>query len=190
MESPQHIAIIGSGTMGAQIACLFSSIGISVDLFDLPDLNNPKDPLGKIKLSLKNLEKMDPSPLAHPNTLLNITPRNLESELDLQCLNQADWVIEAIVEKLDIKTKLFEKIISYLNLKNNFILASNTSGLSINAMLENLPQDLKEKIKTRFCGMHFFNPPRYLNLVELIPSKNFDLNLLDYLESFLVRYLG
>ena len=179
-----RVAVIGAGTMGAQIACVFSSIGILVDLFDLPDLNNLKDPLNKIKSSLKNLEKLDPSPLSHPNTLLNITPRNLELESDLNLLNQADLVLEAIVEKLEIKIKLFEKIIPYLNL--NTLLASNTSGLSINTMASYLPLEIQK----RFCGIHFFNPPRYLNLVELIPSKNFDLNLLDQLESFLVRYLG
>jgi len=184
LQSPQHVAIIGSGTMGAQIACLFSSVGIRVDLFDLPDLNNPKDPLGKIKLSLKSLEKLDPSPLSHPDTLLNIIPRNLDLDSDLKFLSQADWVIEAIVEKLDTKTKCFEKIIPYL--KPHAVLASNTSGLSINSMAKHLPIEIQK----RFCGVHFFNPPRYLPLVELIPNEKTDLNLLDQIETFLVRYLG
>ncbi len=170
------ISVIGSGTMGAQIACLFATAGISVNLFDLSTVD--------VKAALQKLKKMDPSPLGHPETLDRITPRNLDLVEDLEVLRKSDWVIEAILEKLEIKQALFKKIVPYL--KSSAVLASNTSGLSINAMAEQLPEIWKQ----RFCGMHFFNPPRYLPLVELIPSDKTDQNLLDQIEIFLVRFLG
>ena len=179
----KNIAIIGAGTMGAQIACLFASAGIAVELFDLPSID--------IKNTvLKKMAKLEPSPIAHPLCLENIFSRDLTSEKDLEKLTEVDWVIEAIVEKIEIKKELFKKIENYLlnNIKNNsnFILATNTSGLSIETMASILP----EEIKPRFFGIHFFNPPRYLPLVEIIPNVKTELRLLDWAENFLVRYLG
>lgn len=172
----ERVSVIGSGVMGSQIACLFATIGILVELFDLPNVD--------VKANLEKLKKMDPSPLGHPETLNRIHPRNLGFAGDLEYLQKSDWVIEAIVEKLDAKQDLFQKIMPYL--KPGAVLASNTSGLSINAMAKNLPDDWRQN----FCGVHFFNPPRYLPLVELIPNEKTNLNLLDQIETFLVRDLG
>lgn len=173
----KQFAVIGSGTMGAQIAALLSNAGFNVFLFDLQ-----KEGYNLAEAGCAKLLKMDPAPLASPTFLQFIHPKNLEHDLPL--LLTCDLIIEAVPEEMSIKENLFKKIAPFL--KETALLASNTSGLSIEKMAETLPSALKP----RFLGMHFFNPPRYLPLVELIPHSQTDPLLMDQVEAFLVSDLG
>lgn len=169
----QKVAVLGSGVMGSQIAAHFANCNYQVLLYDLENYSN---------LALKNLLKLKPSPIFTNSKLNNITAVNYDHNLEE--LKSCDLIIEAVAENIDIKSKLYTKIINFINQKT--ILCTNTSGLSINKLAECLPNN----IRTRFCGIHFFNPPRYQKLVELIPSNSTDENILNQLEKFLVRYLG
>ncbi len=172
-----QFAVIGAGTMGAQIAGQLANAGFSVFLFDLKQSGHNVSEAGRAKLL-----KMEPAPLASRRFVEFIVPKNLED--DLACLSQCDVVIEAVLEDLALKADLFKKIMPFL--RADALLASNTSGLSI----EKLAAVLPKAMQPRFLGMHFFNPPRYLPLVELIAHAKTDSNLLNQLESFLVSYLG
>lgn len=170
-------AVLGAGTMGAQIAAHLANAGFEVYLFDLK-----KDGKNLAEAGKARLLKIDPAPLALNSFADFIVPKNLEE--DLEYLKECDLVIEAILEKLDLKEALYKKIAPYLN--DQAILASNTSGLSIEKLSSVLPKSLEG----RFLGMHFFNPPRYLPLVELIPHSKTKPVLLNELETFLTSYLG
>ncbi len=172
-----QFAVIGAGTMGAQIAGQLANAGFSVFLFDLKKDGHNLSEAGRAKLL-----KMEPAPLASQGFIEFIVPKNLED--DLVCLSKCDVVIEAVLEDLALKAELFKKITPFL--KADALLASNTSGLSI----EKLAAVLDPKIATRFLGVHFFNPPRYLPLVELIPHTKTDPKVLNQLETFLVASLG
>ncbi|MCX7122811.1 MAG: 3-hydroxyacyl-CoA dehydrogenase/enoyl-CoA hydratase family protein [Gammaproteobacteria bacterium] len=175
--NPTHIAVIGSGTMGAQIAAHFANAGFSVYLFDLK-----KEGVNLAEAGKARLLKMDPEPFASKQFADFIVPKNLQD--DLACLQTCDLVIEAISENLKIKADVYAQIAPYLN--EHACLASNTSGLSISALADHMPKI----VQPRFLGMHFFNPPRYLPLVELVPHAQTCLQLLDDLETFLVSHLG
>ena len=175
--NPTQIAVIGSGTMGAQIAAHCVNAGLSVYLFDLK-----KDGVNLAIAGKARLAKLDPEPLASKTLMDFIVLKNLEDDLD--CLRHCDLIIEAISEEMHLKADLYKKIAPYLN--NQACLASNTSGLSITKLAQHLP----EKLQPRFLGMHFFNPPRYLPLVELVPHAQTDAQLLNDLETFLVSKLG
>ena len=175
--NPTQIAVIGSGTMGAQIAAHCVNAGLSVYLFDLKKEGVNLAVAGKARLA-----KLDPEPLASKALLDFILTKNLEDDLD--CLKNCDLIIEAISEDMSLKVDLYKKIAPYLN--DTACLASNTSGLSITQLAKCLP----EKLQSRFLGMHFFNPPRYLSLVELVPHAKTDGQSLDDLETFLVSKLG
>lgn len=172
-----QFAVIGSGTMGAQIAAHLVNAGFSVYLFDLK-----KDGINLADAGKARLLKTDPEPLASKSFMQFISPKNLED--DLECLKECDLIIEAVLEDLDLKEKLYNKIAPFLS--QSAILASNTSGLSIEKLGSVLPKGLQ----SRFLGMHFFNPPRYLPLIELIPHSHTEPALLDALEIFLTSYLG
>lgn len=174
------VAVLGAGVMGAQIAAHFVNAGFTTKLYDLPvEGDNPK---AGVQKSIKMLTKLKPSPLGMPSLAARIEANDYEN--DLKGLHSCDLVVEAISERLDWKNALFESITPYLNEKA--ILATNSSGLSIEKMAECLPQS----VKPRFCGVHFFNPPRYMKLVELIPSTQTDPGVLDALETLLVDRLG
>ena len=176
----RKVAVLGAGVMGVQIAAHLVNANVETLLFELPaqesDLN------GNVLKALEGLKKLDPAPLASPAKLHSIQPANYEQHLEL--LRDCDLVIEAIAERIDWKTALYQKIAPYLGA--NSLFASNTSGLSINKLAEAFP----EKMRHRFCGIHFFNPPRYMHLVELIPCVGTEAFLLDHLETFLVSTLG
>ncbi len=176
----RKVAVLGAGVMGAQIATHFVNVGITPILFDLPTEGNDQNAL--VKQSLKSLKELHPSPLALDSLFQLIEVANYGHDLAL--LRECDLVIEAISERLDWKQDLYRKITPYLNPQS--VLVSNTSGLSINKLALSLPTS----IRSRFCGVHFFNPPRYMTLVELIPHKETDKLLLEQLESFLVMELG
>lgn len=177
----EKVAVLGAGVMGAQIAAHFGNAGIPVVLFDLKAPNDK--PANEILTkAIAGLQKMNPKPLASAQTLRYITLANYNDNLDE--LKGCDLIIEAIAERLDWKESLYSKISDYVN--ENAILASNTSGLSIESLATVLPENLRH----RFCGVHFFNPPRYMPLVELIPHTTTDSSILVQLESFLVTNIG
>jgi len=172
-----RFAVIGAGTMGAQIAAHLVNAGFRVDLFDLKKGSQNLSEAGRAKLL-----QTDPAPLASKKFIEFITPKNLED--DLESLKDADLIIEAVLEDLKLKEKLYAQIAPFVSAHT--IVASNTSGLSIEKLANVLPKALRPK----FLGMHFFNPPRYLPLVELIPHAHTDPELMDKLETFTTSYLG
>ncbi|OWT63847.1 3-hydroxyacyl-CoA dehydrogenase/enoyl-CoA hydratase family protein [Candidimonas nitroreducens] len=176
----RKVAVCGAGVMGAQIAAHCVNAGVPVVLFDLPAKQGDKN--GIASKAIAQLRKLNPAPLGTPDLADLITPANYEEHLGL--LAGCDLVIEAIAERLDWKRDLYQKLAPAVG--PHTILASNTSGLSITALSEVLPESLRH----RFCGVHFFNPPRYMHLVELIPTAATEPGLLDALETFLVSRLG
>ncbi|KTD16118.1 3-hydroxyacyl-CoA dehydrogenase/enoyl-CoA hydratase family protein [Legionella jordanis] len=183
MQEPffiKKVAVLGAGVMGAQIAAHCVNAGIETLLFDLAAKEGGSNAL--VEKAISNLSKLKPSPLATPHTASFLKAQNYEE--NLQALADCDLIIEAIAERLDWKEDLYQKIAPYLNKKT--ILVSNTSGLSINTLSGVLP----EAQRSRFCGVHFFNPPRYMHLAELIPADTTEPALLDELETWLTRRLG
>ncbi|MDP3872492.1 MAG: 3-hydroxyacyl-CoA dehydrogenase NAD-binding domain-containing protein [Methyloversatilis sp.] len=176
----RRVAVLGAGVMGAQIAAHCANANVSVVLFDLAAKEG--DPDGIVKRALDGLKKLEPAPLATADRLALIDIANYDR--DLARLGECDLVIEAIAERMDWKHGLYAKVAPHL--RADAIFASNTSGLSINALADGCPDSLR----SRFCGVHFFNPPRYMSLVELIPSRSTDAALLDALETFLTTTLG
>jgi 3-hydroxyacyl-CoA dehydrogenase len=173
-------AVLGAGVMGAQIAAHLANANVPVVLFDLPAKDGDKN--GIVKKALDGLKKLDPAPLANKGKLQFIDAANYDENLPL--LAECDLVIEAIAERMDWKNDLYAKIAPHLGA--NAVIASNTSGLSINTLAEGLPVD----VRPRFCGIHFFNPPRYMHLVEIIGTKSTDAGTLDALETWLTSRLG
>jgi 3-hydroxyacyl-CoA dehydrogenase len=178
--SVKKVAVLGAGVMGAQIAAHLANLRVPVLLFDLPAAEGPKSGIA-IK-AIEGLKKIKPAPLGVPEDAALIEPANYEEHLAL--LKGCDLVIEAIAERMDWKTALYEKIAPFI--APHTIVASNTSGLSITEMSQALP----EAIKPRFCGIHFFNPPRYMALVELINTPSTGAEVLDTLEAFVTSTLG
>ena len=173
-------AVLGAGVMGAQIAAHLANANVPVVLFDLPAKDGDKN--GVVKKALDGLKKLDPAPLANKGKLKFIDAANYDEHLPL--LAECDLVIEAIAERMDWKNDLYAKIAPHL--KADAIIASNTSGLSMNALVQGLP----EAVRPRFCGIHFFNPPRYMHLVEIIGTRSTDGSTLDALETWLTSRLG
>jgi 3-hydroxyacyl-CoA dehydrogenase len=173
-------AVLGAGVMGAQIAAHLANAGVPALLFDLAGKEG--DPNGIVLKAIENLKKLEPSPLAAKDRADSIVPANYDQHLAL--LSECDLVIEAISERMDWKKALYEKVAPHIGAQAIF--ASNTSGLSINALGQACPAALRP----RFCGIHFFNPPRYMHLVELIAQRDTQPELLDQLETFLVTTLG
>lgn len=173
-------AVLGAGVMGAQIAAHLANARVPVLLFDLPARAGDRN--GPVRQALDGLRKLEPPPLASRDTLHYIDPANYDEHLPW--LADCDLVIEAIAERLDWKRDLYGRIAPHL--APGAILATNTSGLSIAALAEGLPVSLQP----RFCGVHFFNPPRYMPLVEIIAGPASDLGRLDALETWLTSRLG
>ncbi|MBL8480881.1 MAG: 3-hydroxyacyl-CoA dehydrogenase/enoyl-CoA hydratase family protein [Rhodocyclaceae bacterium] len=176
----RKLAVLGAGVMGAQIAAHCANADIPVLLFDLAAPQG--DPNGIVQKALANLRKMEPAPLATGERAQHIVAANYDQ--NLAQLAECDLVIEAIAERMDWKLDLYAKVAPHI--RPGAIFASNTSGLSINKLAEGCPDSLRP----RFCGVHFFNPPRYMSLVELIPAAATDATLLDDLEQFLTTTLG
>ena len=176
----RRAAVLGAGVMGAQIAAHLANADVPVVLFDLAAKEG--DPNGIVKKALDGLKKLDPAPLASKERLAHIDAANYEQHLAL--LGECDLVIEAIAEKMEWKEDLYRKIAPHL--KAGAIVASNTSGLSINKLSSTVPAEKR----ANFCGIHFFNPPRYMPLVEIIATTDSDPAMLDRLETWLVSCLG
>ncbi len=176
----KKVAVLGAGVMGAQIAAHLVNVKVPVVLFDLPAKEGPKS--GIAERAIANLKKLKPSPIGVAEDADLIQPANYEEHLKL--LKGCDLIIEAIAERMDWKLDLYTKIAPHV--AKHAIVASNTSGLSITKLSEALP----DAIKPRFCGIHFFNPPRYMPLVELIATPTTQPVVLDQLEAFVTSGLG
>ncbi len=191
----KKVAVLGSGVMGSGIACHFANIGLEVLLIDivpreLTDAEKAKgltlnDKVVRNRIvndSLKAALKSKPSPIYKQSFAKRITTGNFED--DLPKIKECDWVIEVVIERLDIKQQVFEKVDKFR--RPGTLVTSNTSGISIEKMRENRSEDFQK----HFCGTHFFNPPRYLQLFEIIPSSKTSPEVLEFLEDFASRYLG
>ncbi|NDU91212.1 MAG: 3-hydroxyacyl-CoA dehydrogenase/enoyl-CoA hydratase family protein, partial [Ferrovum sp.] len=168
----RKVAVLGAGVMGAQIAAHLINLRVPVLLFDLA---TPEK-------AVERLKKIRPAPLGLASDADLIQSANYDQHLPL--LQECDLIIEAIGERMDWKSELYRRIAPHVGA--HVILASNTSGLSITALSQELPEVLRE----RFCGIHFFNPPRYMSLVELIPTAATAATILDDLETFVTTSLG
>jgi 3-hydroxyacyl-CoA dehydrogenase len=191
----RKVAILGSGIMGSRIACHFANIGCEVLLLDIvpTELNSIEIAKGLtlesklvrnriVQNSLDSTIKSNPSPIYKKEFISRIELGNFED--DLAKIASCDWIIEVVVERLDIKKQLFEKVEAFR--KQGTIISTNTSGIPIHLMLEGRSVDFK----AHFCGTHFFNPPRYLHLLEIIPSPETNTDIVDFLLDFGSRFLG
>ncbi|BAX79272.1 3-hydroxyacyl-CoA dehydrogenase/enoyl-CoA hydratase family protein [Labilibaculum antarcticum] len=191
----RKVAVLGAGVMGAQIACHFANIGMEVLLLDIPpkELNADEEKAGfslahaKVRNRIVNqllarTVKMHPDPLYLKSFAERILTGNFED--DLSRIQDCDWVIEVIIENLGIKQKLYTRIEEFR--KPGSLITSNTSGIPIGMLLEGRSDDFKQS----FCGTHFFNPPRYLKLLEIIPSKHTSQEVINFLTEFGERHLG
>jgi 3-hydroxyacyl-CoA dehydrogenase len=176
----RKVAVLGAGVMGAQIAAHLVNCRVPVVLFDLAAKEGAKS--GVALKAIDNLKKLKPAPLGVAEDAALIQAANYEEHLGL--LAECDLVIEAIAERMDWKLELYTRIAPHV--PAHALLASNTSGLSITQLSAALP----EAIKPRFCGIHFFNPPRYMALVELIDTPTTEPRVLDALEAFVTSFLG
>lgn len=176
----RKVAVLGAGVMGAQIAAHCANADVPVLLFDLPAKDGKPNAI--VDKALAGLKKLDPAPLAAKDRAAFIDAANYGS--DLEKLRECDLIIEAIAEKMEWKLDLYAKVAPFI--RPDAIFASNTSGLSINGLAEGMPAALRG----RFCGIHFFNPPRYMSLVELIATRDTEAAMLDQLESWLTTRLG
>jgi 3-hydroxyacyl-CoA dehydrogenase len=191
----KKIAIIGSGIMGSGIACHFANIGVDVLLLDIvPRELNDKEKAKGLTLddkvvrnrivndSLTASLKSKPSPIYHQSFASRITTGNLED--DISKVKDFDWIMEVVVERLDIKKQVFEKLEKYRT--PGTLITSNTSGIPIHFMSEGRSDDFQK----HFCGTHFFNPARYLKLFEIIPGPKTDASVLDFLNEYGEKFLG
>ena len=187
--------VLGSGIMGSRIACHFANIGLEVLLLDIAPkeltdqekakgltLDSPHVKNRIVNTSLQTAISSKPSPLYHQEKTSLITTGNFDD--DLSKIKDYDWVLEAVVENLEIKKSLFEKVELYR--KPGTLISSNTSGIPINFMLEGRSEDFQK----HFCGTHFFNPPRYLKLLEIIPTKKTDPKIVDFFLHYGDLFLG
>ena len=178
--SIRRVAVLGAGVMGAQIAAHLANADVPVVLFDLPAKDG--DPNGIVTKAIASMVKLSPAPFATKERAELIQPANYDQHPEE--LRSCDLLIEAIAERPDWKADLYKKVTPYLN--DRAILATNTSGLPLSMLAESVP----ESVRPRFCGIHFFNPPRYMALVEVIPCQTTNPAILDLLETFLVSTLG
>jgi 3-hydroxyacyl-CoA dehydrogenase len=178
------VTVLGSGVMGSRIACLFAGIGVQVLLLDIPAPDS-KDSKTKNKIvndALAAAAKSSPSPLYTKENLKNITTGNFED--NMKDIASSDWIIEVVVERLDIKKQVFEQVEKFR--KPGTLITSNTSGIPIYLLAEGRSDDFKK----HFCGTHFFNPPRYLRLLEIIPTEFTDKEVVDFLMHYGDLFLG
>ncbi|WP_163536375.1 3-hydroxyacyl-CoA dehydrogenase/enoyl-CoA hydratase family protein [Gracilibacillus sp. YIM 98692] len=191
----RRAAVIGSGVMGASIAAHLANVGIPCLLLDIvPDQLTEEEKRKGLNLdskevrnrkavnAIKRLKKTKPAPLYDEDLVSFITPGNIED--DLERIKEVDWIIEVIVENLDMKKQLFERVETVW--EKGTIVSSNTSGISINAMVEGR----SEEFKKHFLGTHFFNPPRYMKLLEIIPGKQTLPEIVDIMSQFCEKKLG
>ena len=177
----KKVVVLGSGIMGSGISCHLANVGLEVLMLDLAS-KDAKDVNQIANNALNNAIKAKPAPLYLDSFAKNITTGNFEQ--DMHKISEADWIIEVVVERLDIKQKIYEQVETYR--KKGTIVSSNTSGIPIWMMAEGRSEDFK----ANFLGTHFFNPPRYLKLLEIIPSKYTDPNITHFMMEFGQNILG
>ena len=192
MKLNRHInkvAVVGSGIMGSRIACHFANIGVEVLLLDIVPFDLKEDQKQDkvvrnsiVNDALKHTLKSKPSPIYSKSFSSRINTGNLEDDLDK--IREVDWIIEVVVEQLYIKKQVFEKIEQYR--KEGTLISSNTSGIPIENMIDGRSEDFQK----HFCGTHFFNPPRYLKLLEIIPTTKTDTEVTDFLMNYGDKFLG
>ncbi|WP_435139010.1 3-hydroxyacyl-CoA dehydrogenase NAD-binding domain-containing protein [Formosa sp. A9] len=191
----KKVAVIGSGIMGSGIACHFANIGVNVLLLDIVprELNATEQAKGLsltdktvrnriVNESLAAALKSKPSPIYHQKFASRITTGNLED--DIAKVKDVDWIIEVVVERLDIKKQVFENLEKHRT--PGTLITSNTSGIPIQFMSEGRSEDFQQ----HFCGTHFFNPARYLKLFEIIPGPQTSPEVLDFLNNYGEQFLG
>ncbi len=191
----KKVAILGSGIMGSGIACHFANIGIEVLLIDILPKDTTEIEKAKgltlndrqvrnriVNDSLQAALKSRPSPIYSQSFASRISTGNFDD--DLPKIKDCDWIIEVVVERLDIKKQVFDKLEKFR--KKGTLISTNTSGISIESMIEGRSDDFQK----HFCGTHFFNPPRYLQLFEIIPSSKTDPEIINFLNDYAGRYLG
>src|SRR5690606_15982585 len=191
----KKVAVIGSGIMGSGIACHFANIGCEVLLLDIipRELTDAEQKKGltlesksvRNRIVNDNLQaalKSKPSPIYHPKFAERISTGNTTD--DMAKIATADWIIEVVVERLDIKKQVFEQIEKFR--KPGTLITSNTSGIPIQFMAEGRSEDFRK----HFCGTHFFNPARYLKLFEIIPGPDTSEEVLDFLNDYGEKFLG
>ncbi len=191
----KNVAVLGSGIMGSRIACHFANVGLNVLLLDIvPKELTPEETLKKltpdspqvknriVNSALQLTIKTNPSPLYRKSSASLIKTGNFDD--NLKDIAGCDWVIEAVVENLDIKKSLFEKVEKFR--KSGTLITSNTSGIPIRLMAEGRSDDFRK----HFCGTHFFNPPRYLRLLEIIPGPDTSSEVVDFLSEYGDLFLG
>lgn len=189
------VAIIGSGIMGSGIACHFANIGVEVLLLDIVprELNDKEKKQGLslqdkqvrnriVNTALQEALKSKPSPIYHKDFANRITTGNLED--DISKVSEVDWIMEVVVERLDIKKQVFDNLEKYR--RPGTLITSNTSGIPIQQMSEGRSEDFQK----HFCGTHFFNPPRYLRLFEIIPGPKTSPEVLEFLNEYGEKFLG
>ncbi|MBZ9729361.1 enoyl-CoA hydratase/isomerase family protein [Salegentibacter sp. JZCK2] len=189
------VAVIGSGIMGSGIACHFANIGVEVLLLDIVprELNEKEKKKGLtledkevrdrlVNESLQSALKSKPSPIYHKDFANRIETGNMED--DISKVSEADWIIEVVVERLDIKKQVFDNLEKHR--KKGTLISSNTSGIPIQQMNEGRSEDFQQ----HFCGTHFFNPPRYLKLFEIIPGPDTKPEVLEFLNEYGEKFLG
>lgn len=189
------VAVIGSGIMGSGIACHFANIGVEVLLLDIVprELNDAEKKKGLtledkvvrnriVNDDLQKAIKSNPAPLYHKDFAKRISTGNLED--DISKVKTADWIIEVVVERLDIKKQVFENLAKHR--KEGTLITTNTSGIPIHLMSEGHSEDFQK----HFCGTHFFNPPRYLKLFEIIPGPKTSPEVLEFLNEYGEKFLG
>jgi len=183
----KKVAILGSGVMGSRIACHFAGIGVQVLLLDIvpKEVADSKDKKLRNKIvndSLQAAVKSNPSPVFQKDVVKKIATGNFDD--DMKDISACDWIIEVVVERLDIKKSVYEKVEQFR--KPGTLITSNTSGIPIHMLSEGRSDDFKKN----FCGTHFFNPPRYLRLLEIIPTPSTDESVVDFLMHYGDLYLG
>lgn len=177
----QKVAVLGSGTMGSQIAAHCVNAGLEVWLLDLKD-EEADNPNQQVIDNVKKLKKMNPSPLGKPEYADRIKVGNFTDDLDI--LGEVAWICEAIIEKMDIKKKMMSDIQKVRT--EGTIVSSNTSGLPIGQISE----DCSDELKKHFLGTHFFNPPRYMKLLEVIPTDETAGEVVEFMTRFCEKELG
>ena len=186
-RSIKKVAVLGSGVMGSRIACHFAGIGLQVLLLDMvpkgaEESTSPSERNKLVNDALQAAVKSNPSPVFTKEVTKRITTGNFDDQL--KDIVGYDWIIEVVVERLDIKQLIYEKVEKFR--KPGTLITSNTSGIPIHMLAEGRSEDFKK----HFCGTHFFNPPRYLRLLEIIPTPYTDPEITDFLLEYGDLYLG
>ena len=187
MRRIRKAAVLGSGVMGSGIACHLANVGLQVLMLDIVPADVPDGADHSIRNSIATNAlaaaiKSKPAPLYHKSFAQRITTGNFED--NFAQIADCDWIIEVVVERLDIKKIIFDKVDTHR--REGSIVSSNTSGIPIHLMLEGRSEDFRKN----FLGTHFFNPPRYLRLLEIIPTEDTDPSLVDFMMHYGDRFLG